>query len=204
MRNRRNLFLIALSFSSGLILVAAQGTNGKWVPFSAHYNETVSSKDSSGNVMHKQLVSDEKRSEDGAMMMIESQGGQAVSGKIWQADGKMIDIDYGRQQAFTAGQSARRHLGIPAGSPTGSATVAGLPCSVYPVHMAKGGGSICVDVADDIVAKEELHFEAGDMHQDYVKQLTSIDLSTPVDSSGFKIPEGFKQVVAAPSGSKSH
>jgi hypothetical protein len=176
----------------------AQSANDKWVPYSAHYKETIASKDTSGNVVRKQALSDQKRAEDGAMMTIVSKNGQTVSAKIWQSDGKKIDLDYGREQAFAAGQSPRKHLGIPAGTPIGADTVAGLRCSIYPVHMASGGGSICVDVTDDIMAKEELHFEAGGVHQDYSIELTSIDLMTPVNSSEFKIPNGFKSVTASP------
>jgi hypothetical protein len=63
--------------------------------------------------------------------------------------------------------------------------------------MTNGAGELCVDVADDIMLKEELHFDDNGLHQDYLKQASSIDLATPVDSSAMKVPDGFKTLSAA-------
>jgi hypothetical protein len=188
------------------LAIAAQDTHpasDKWIPFSAHYRESIVAQNTAGNVVdQKQTATVEKRSDDGAMMTIENKNGQNISARIWQADGKQIEISYAREQAYASSrQLPRRHLGIPPGTPIGSDTIAGLRCTVYPVHMASGGGTICVDVTDDIMAKEELNFEAGGLRQHYLKELTSIDLTSPVDSSEFKIPSGFK-LMAAPSSAK--
>jgi hypothetical protein len=202
MTTKNKILISASVLSCGLVLaLAAQqtgGTNDKWVPYSADYRESVVAKDAAGKVVEqKETTTFEKRAGDGAVMTTSKKNGQDVSARIWQADGKSIEISYAREQASVAGQFPRRHLGIPPGTPIGADTIAGLRCTVYPVHMSNGGGTVCVDVTDDIMVKEELNFESGGLNQKYLKEITAIDLTTPVNSSEFKVPAGFK-VMAGP------
>ncbi len=122
--------------------------------------------------------------------------------KLWLADGEIDDMDYTRQQAIVSGHAPRTHLPVPKVAPTGSKVIAGLPCSVYPVSMKDGGGEVCVDVADDILLREEIHIDANGVHTEYVKLASSVDLSTPVDSSKMRIPVGFRRLNASPAAAK--
>jgi hypothetical protein len=169
----------------------------RWVQYTAHYIQTRSSSGSAGNHTQENSVVDESRSRDGSLSFVKKVNGKAVLGKLWLTNGEMTELDYTRQNAIIGGKAPRMHLQMPKGAPTGNEVIAGLPCSVYPIHMKNGSGELCVDVADDILLKEELHFDGNGLHQDYVKQAASIDLATPVDSSTMKIPDGFKTLSAA-------
>jgi hypothetical protein len=92
----------ALSFAT---LHAADET--RWVPYSAHYTEAVSSSGPSGNTS-KHSVLDESRSEDGSMLSVSKVEGREVKGKLWLANGEVDDLDYTRQQAIV---SAHARLG---------------------------------------------------------------------------------------------
>ncbi len=49
-----------------------------------------------------------------------------------------------------------------------------------------------VDMADDIIAKTEAHFKSSSgSTTDYVKQLQSVDLTSPAEIAGTKLPAGF-------------
>jgi hypothetical protein len=68
--------------------------------------------------------------------------------------------------------------------------------------MSSGTGRLCVDVNDDILLKEEFHITGGGRRTDYVKQVSSIDLNTPVDSSQMTVPDNFRKLVTAPASTK--
>ncbi|MBV9502902.1 MAG: hypothetical protein JO138_26315 [Acidobacteriaceae bacterium] len=203
MTKRLYVTLLAVPLAGGVSLAAPQATNGtEWTPYSAHYTETVSSQGPSGNQTHKNSEVDELRSEDGSVLSISKVGGNEIKGKLWLASGEIDDLDYTRQQAIVSGHAPRTHLPVPKVSPTGNEVVAGLPCSDYPVSMRNGGGQLCVDVADDILLKEEIHVDANGVRTEYVKQASSVDLSTPVDSSKLRIPANFKKLTVSPGGKK--
>jgi hypothetical protein len=195
----RKLWLIALLVSAGSFLVAQQLTAGttRWVPYSAHYTETVHTRDSSGAETQKLTLSDEIRSDDGAKLTIFKVDGKNMSGRLHESNGQMFSLDYLNKRAVLTGQSPLRHPYTPPDKPLGTRTIAGVTCTLYPVHMrTKGSGTVCVDMEDDIMGKLEIHSDsAAGVHEDYVMELTSIDLTSPVDSSTMKVPNGFTKLV---------
>lgn len=196
---RRWVFLIPLA---GGLVFGSQATGGKWVAYTAHYTETLSSQGPGANQSNKVPEVDESRAEDGSLSSIQKVDGKPTKGKLWLADGEIIELNYSEQQAVTTNHAPRRHLQLPKTPPSGSAVIAGLPCSVYPVKMSSGTGRLCVDVNDDILLKEEFHITGGGRRTDYVKQVSSIDLNTPVDSSQMRVPDNFRKLVTAPASTK--
>ncbi len=163
----------------------------KWVQYSAHYKTTYSSRDSSGNQTRQELQEEESRSADGALLTVGTNGGERTSAKLWQADGQVFSLDYQRRQAVPIAHSPRTHLPTPPQAPLGTKSISGLECTVYPVHVHDGSGNICIDFADDIILRQETHMNAGGLQQDIVREITSVDLNTPVNASGMSIPDGF-------------
>lgn len=192
----RSFWMVTLLALSGFLLAAqAQETIGtKWAQYSAHYTETVSTPSSSGNPTHKQTLTDEIRSQDGAVLTVVKIDGKATSGKLWLASGQMFSLDYLTKRAVSQGQSPRQHPSVPPDAPLGTQTIAGIQCVVYPLHMNNGNGTVCVDQQDDILGRIEVHTDSGGVRQDYVKELTWIDLNSPVDSSKLRVPDGFTQL----------
>ena len=86
---------------------------------------------------------------------------------------------------------------MPSVPPTGTQTVAGVSCLVYPIRGAVAG-TICVNQVDDLPLRTEWHMNSGGVQQDYLKELTSIDLATPVEASQVSVPAGFTKL--APEG----
>jgi hypothetical protein len=83
---------------------------------------------------------------------------------------------------------------MPSVPPTGTQTVAGFSCLVYPIRGSVAG-TICADAVDDVPLRVETHVSSGGVQQDYLKELTSIDFATPVDASNVSIPAGFTKLV---------
>lgn len=189
--------LLLISISGGLVF-GSQATDGKWVAYTAHYKETLSIHGPGVNQLNKTSEVDESRAEDGSLSSVEKIGGKPTKGKLWLANGEITELNYSQQQAVVTKHAPRIHLQVPKTPPSGSAVIASLPCSVYPVKISGGTGELCIDVSDDIVLKEEFHLTAGGRHTDYVKQVSSVDLNTPVDSSQMRVPNDFKKLVTVP------
>ena len=60
-------------------------------------------------------------------------------------------------------------------------------------------GTICGDMNDDILVRLEVHSDADGIHQDLTRQLTSIDLTNPVEPSKIAISSGFTTLVPSTS-----
>ncbi|MGA8230616.1 MAG: hypothetical protein WB795_03960 [Candidatus Acidiferrales bacterium] len=177
--------------------------SGRWVSYSAHYTETVSTRDASGVATDKQTFTEEVRSEDGAFLSVVKENGQAISGKLSQADGHGFSLDYLKKRAIDDGVSPRRHPFVPPDPILGTKVILGVTCDIYPLHMhlgnvtdnGKTNGTICVDMNADIIGSVEIHSYIAGIRQDYTKQLTWIDLNSPVDPSTIKVPDGFTTLV---------
>lgn len=171
----------------------------KWVSYSAHYTEKVSTRDASGVTTDNLELTEEVRSEDGALLSVLKENGQPISGRLHQADGQMFSLDYVKKQAIHDGVSPRRHPFVPPDPVLGTKTILGVVCDIYPIHMhlgnGGGNGTICVDMAADIVVSVEMHSDTAGVHRDSIKELTWIDLNRAVDPSTIKIPDGFTKLV---------
>jgi hypothetical protein len=202
----RCLWVLSLLLPGGLLLAAsAQAGNGqRWVPYSAHYTETVSSPDSSASPANRQTFTEEFRSNDGSTIKVVKVDGKSISGRLWLASGQQFSLDYPAKRAVFEGQSPRRHPYVPPDAPLGTMTLAGLTCTVYPIHMASGHGTVCVDMEDDILGRIEVHMDSDGVRQDYVTELTWIDLISPVDSSWLKVPPGFTTLVPSAAKHSQH
>ncbi len=167
-------------------------TDGQtWVKYSAHYTEKVSTRDARGTQTNKTTLKEEFRAKDGTLLTVVKENGQAVSGKLWLADGHRFSLDYLKNIATEEGEWPRKHPFVPPDAILGTKTIAGVNCVIYPLHMHDGNGTICADMDDDILGEVEIHSDVGGIHQDYVNELTWIDLNSPVDPSLFRIPDGF-------------
>ena len=80
----------------------------------------------------------------------------------------------------------------------GNKTVLGVTCDIYPLH-GSAMGTICGDMNDDILVRLEVHSDADRIHQGLTRQLTSIDLTTPVEPSKIAIPSGLTTLVPSTS-----
>ena len=187
--------LLVLLLWSGSAIAQQQVSNARWVPYSANYTETVSIRGSSGSPTQNQTLSEEIRSDDGTLLTVVTVGGKKMSGKLWQASGQMFSIDYLSKRAVLTGKLPRRHPFTPPDASLGTKTIAGIQCTVYPLHTKNGNGTICVDMDNDLIASAETHTDSAGVHQDYVKQLTSINLTSPINNSTLQIPTGFTQLV---------
>jgi hypothetical protein len=194
------LSVLALLLSWSAVLTAQQpASRSRWVPYIAQYTESVSVRSSSGNTTQNQTFSEETRSSDGAVLTVVKVGGQPSSGKLWEASGQRFSLDYLSRTVVSTGNSPRQHPFIPPDAPLGSKTIAGIQCTLYPIYTKAGTGTICVDINNDIMVSAETHTDIAGMHQDYVKQLTTIDLTTPIDNSRLQVPAGFTKVVPSES-----
>lgn len=197
---RKLWLVVVLLLPAGSFLAAQQATTDstRWVRYSARYTETVHTRDSSGAVTQKQTLSEEVRSDDGAVLTVVKVGGKNMSGKLRESNGQMFSLDYLAKKAVLTGQSPLRHPYVPPDEPLGTRTIANVSCTLYPLHMTgmSGNGTICVNMDDDILARVEVHSDSGSgTQQDYVKELTWIDMTSPVDPSGLKVPDGFTKLV---------
>ena len=195
----RQLFFVAIS---GGLVFGSQATGGKWVAYTAHYKETLSTRGPGADQTNKTSEVDESRAEDGSLSSVQKIDGKPTKGKLWLANGEVTELNYALRQAVVTKHAARTHLRLPDAPPSGSTVIAGLSCSVYPIKISGGTGQLCVDATDDILLREEFHLTSGDRHTDYVKQVSSIDLNAPVDSSQMKVPSDFKKLATVPPTSK--
>lgn len=205
MTGHRIIRMLPLASAVFAVAGASAGQPGpssvQWVPYQARYVETSSTTDSTGHVTTRRAVVDETRARDGSLLTAQTEGGQLKSGKLWLADGQTYSLDYLQKRAIPGKQMVRHHSYVPPAPPTGTSTVAGVPCAVYPIlHLRDGHGTICVDQSDDIPMRVEVHMDAGGIRTEYVKEVTSIDFS--VDAK-VGMPEGFVPLVPATPGAKN-
>jgi hypothetical protein len=174
---------------------AQPAPHGTWVPFTARYAETSTSRDGAGHQTSQQVATIvETRSKDGSLLSVKSEGGQVTSGQLWDSCGQVFSLDYRQKRAVLSRNLPREHTKLPSVPPTGTQTVAGVSCLVYPIRGSVAG-TICADAVDDVPLRVETHVTAGGVRQDYLKELTSIDFATPVDASKVSIPAGFMKLV---------
>lgn len=165
-----------------------------WVPYTAQYTEVTTIRDAHGIIKDAHERYTEYRTIDGSTARYYIVGNSIVKGRIWLACGDAIDLDYGQKTARRVNlPGPRQHLVFHKNWPTlGKATIAGLQVIGWPAHIANGTASMWIDFANDIIAKEESHVKnPSGVSVDHLKLLESIDLSSPVDQSKMRIPQGF-------------
>ncbi len=180
-----------------VVAPALLGAAEPWVPYTAHYEETATVRDSNGvvNQTRKEFV--EYRTSDGSTARFRQVGGTTVSGRIWLACGDIIDLDYNRKLAIGSSlpHTPREHFQLHKNWPTlGVTTMAGLTVTGWPAHVSNGKGEMWFDVADDILVKAESHTQnPNGVMVDSLKELKSIDLTSAVDESKIQLPSGFRR-----------
>lgn len=182
-----------LFFWLGATVVFAQQSTA-WVPYSAKYTEIVNETDSSGHtVTHHEKSGEEIRSSDGSQLMTVIIAGQRTKGQLWQGCGQHINIDYSQKKAIVGASSPHKHPQLPPDAPEGTMTLGGVEFTAYPVHVPQSGsGTVWVNMEQDIVAKLEIHLNLPNgVHHDSVRELTSLDLNSPIDDSQMKVPAQF-------------
>lgn len=166
-------------------------SSNQWIPYSAQYVESSSWRNSSGSET-TQNVGEEIRSSAGSLLTIETVDGNKVSGKLWDSCGRVILLNYQRKEATVRPTvTLRRHLHVPPTAPIGSKMIAGVECAEYPAHIDNGTSTVWIDLNDDILVRSEFHVDTNGTHHDYIRELKSIDFSTPVNLSAMQIPTGF-------------
>jgi hypothetical protein len=175
-------------FSSAAVAQSKPDTS--WIPYSATYTESFSTASTLGKSSTQEFTDRETRSTAGSTLSLKEQDGKPIAGTLWRSDGQILSLDYVSQRAASKRNVPRTHLRLPSVPPTGTLTIAGVSCHAYPIHLADGRGEICIDLARDILVRQELHLTSSGIHQDSVKQLTAIDFSK-VDDAKVAIPDGF-------------
>ena len=180
-----------------LIFGAAAIANSQsgWTSYLAQYKETVTETDKGGHVtIHNENTGEESRTVDGSLLTTTTINGVRVSGKLWQACGQVVNLNYSSKRAVFTSVHPRKHPFAPPDAPLGTVTIGDLQFTGYPVHMEPGTGSgtIWVNQNDDIQGKLEMHLNTSNGgHRDIVRQLTALDLTSPIDDSVMTVPNGF-------------
>jgi hypothetical protein len=94
--------------------------DGTWVPFTARYTETLTSRDSAGHQTNRQVATIvETRSKDGSLLSVKSENGQVTSGNLWDSCGQrcLIRCLRFRRQALRRWREFRV-LFVPSGEPS--------------------------------------------------------------------------------------
>jgi len=193
---------IWLFLASQALVMAQTVPDTTWKPYTAVYTETVTTDRGAGQHTVKQTVLHEKRSASGALLTEREVDGKLTSGRLWTAAGQVYELNYDSKRASLVRQGVKKHFHKPATPATGERVIAGVRCESYPIRAAPGdapesGGEYCVDISRDIVALQELRIirKAGGGKifdgQQSIKQLVSIDTTTPVEESQLVMPEGF-------------
>jgi len=196
----KTILPLAPAIAAGLLLnglgvaQAPQAPSGTWVPFTARYIETSTSPYGAGHQTTRRVAIVETRSRDGSLLSVRSENGQVTSGSPWDFCGQIFSLDYLQKRAVLSRQVPRVHAKPPSVPPTGTQTVAGVSCLVYPIR-GDVAGTVCVDQVDDVILRQQWHLTSGGTQQEYLKDLTSIDFATPAEASKVSIPAGFTKLV---------
>lgn len=114
---------------------------------------------------------------------------------IWLGCGDTVNLNYTQHSAAVSHtHRVRKHFQAPTkDKPIGTATIAGLTVTGWPVHFSNGTGAMWFDMTNGVVAKSEAHLKGSNgTTTDYVKQLQSINLtSVAVDPPETKLPANF-------------
>jgi hypothetical protein len=158
-----------------------------WVPYTANYTETYTNP---GQPQRTALTT-ESRSTDGSLLTTTQEDGRK-SGKLWKGSGDLYALDFINRHAVYQRNYVRKHLQIPPVAPLRSDVVAGVSCTVYPVKVHDGTGSVCIDTTRDIMVREEIHMTQPQGKMDLVKEIASIDFSKPGPNETVGVPAGFE------------
>jgi hypothetical protein len=179
----------------GFVFLPCLMTAQTWVPFTTRYIETSTVRDQNGQVLsQKTKTLSEVQSADGTLATYEQVGGHTVSGHIWEACGDTVNLNYSLHKATISHNPARvrKPFYAPKDKPLGTATIAGLSVTGWPVHFTNGTGAMWVDMSNNVIAKSEAHLiGTNGTHTDYVRELQSIDTSVGAYPAETKLPTGF-------------
>ena len=178
-------------------------SSNEWVAYSAQYNETYSVHSSNGKQATSTKMGREARSNDGSQAKFELVNGQPISGELWLACGQAFSVDYTAKQARGSARNAPQHAYTPPDKPLGTAVIAGVKATGYPIHMDFGTGAVWVGTNDEIPLKIEVHTKRNGVKTDLVRELTSVDLNPNASESLMKIPDGFAVLTSFTAGSCS-
>ncbi|HEX4232467.1 MAG TPA: hypothetical protein VHZ07_27635 [Bryobacteraceae bacterium] len=133
------------------------------------------------------------RAVDGSKLSLKrDSSGRPVAGILWKG-GSMYHLNYIRSQAMAFKGANPPRWELPPGSPIGTAKVAGLDCVIYPLQVAGGEGTKCVDAVDKLTAKTGIHMQRGNGTQIYIEELTSVKFETPLLQT-IEIPKDFRVI----------
>jgi len=180
------LIAVALIIEPRHVALKAAETQD-WVPYTAIYSESVTNP----GQPTRTLVWTEQRASDGSQLSIEQEGERNIGGKLWRSSGQLYSLDFNDKTAIYKRNAPRMHL-TPHSDATGSMTIANVGCTLYPVKVENGTGSVCIDLSRDILVREEIQTEYPQGRMDYVRELVSIDYSKPSENQPIGFPAGFK------------
>jgi hypothetical protein len=166
--------------------MAHTSNTNDWVPYTATYNETYTNPGQPQRI----ALTTESRSSDGSLLTMTQDNGRK-SGKLWKSSGDLYSLDFINNHAVYQRNYIRKHLQIPSVAPLRSDVVAGVSCTVYPVGVHNGTGSLCIDTTRDIMVREEIHTTQPQGKMDLVKEITSVDFSKPGPNETIGVPAGF-------------
>jgi hypothetical protein len=179
------------------IPVLAAGPSS-WVPYSAQYKEISTNTYAGGKQQSLTKVGQEVRSVDGSIATFEQINGVIGAGEIWMACGQLAKLNYATKQATLMTRPMRGHMIVPPDPPLGTATIAGLRATGYPIHFPNGQtGSIWIAMDSEIMVKTEYHVQMNGTRFDYFKQLDSVDMNVSDVNNSMKLPAGFSISVAS-------
>lgn len=168
------------------------GGPSSWVPYSAQYKEISTNTYVGGKQQSSTKIGQEVRSVDGSIATFEQINGAIAAGEIWMSCGQLAKLNYATKQATLMTRPMRGHMIVPPDPPLGTATIAGLRATGYPIHFPNGQtGSIWIAMDSEITVKTEYHVEANSVRYDYFKQLDSVDMNVSEADISMKLPAGF-------------
>jgi hypothetical protein len=184
----RGSLFASILFYTAAVVVFAQTSEGDWVPYTASYTETVVNPGQAPKT-YQSIVS---RSSDGSELDIVVGDGRTM-GKLWDASGDHYALDFINKHAvYQNNTQPKTHAPIPAPAPLRSEVISGISCSVYPIGIQNGTGTLCVDTARDILVREEIQMAESGGLMSLVRELRTIDFSKPGPSEKVGVPPGFQ------------
>lgn len=160
-----------------LVLASTLSPAQSWTSFTAIFKRTVQTTVPAGSPLQDaNPVTELTRAADGSELTLwRDATGAPLTGHLWQA-GKTYILNYAKSQALIIGSSQHHYGTMPAETHVGTATILGLKCTIYPLQVANGHGSFCLDTTDQLIVRKEIYGSGG---RSYLEELTSIVFYMP-------------------------